>query len=176
MLLCRGGWRAAVAAGVAFACGLWISLEIMPCLLVTLGALGLFASWRGGFALRNAAVFGASLAATTAAVLPAALPPTLWHDFAISWFSPATVLFATLAGAVFILGWLIGWHTQNRALRLALMAALASLAMLLSLPSCRRRSRDRLPITIPSMPASRSTTSTKRGRCWVNFAVFPPRA
>jgi hypothetical protein len=128
MILCRGGWRAGIFAGIAFAAGLWISPEIMPCIILTLGALALYAAWRGGFLLCNAAVFGTAFAVATAALLPAALPAAQWNDRTISWFSGAYVIFAALAGAIFIIAWLLGRHTQSKILRLALIAALIGFA------------------------------------------------
>jgi hypothetical protein len=131
MILCRGGWRAGIFAGIAFAAGFWISPEIVPPVLLFLGCLAVYAGWRGGFVLRNAAAFGAAFAVATSAMLPAALPMDQWNGRMISWFSGAYAIFAALAGAIFIGAWLLGRHTRSRALRLALIAALSGFAAIL---------------------------------------------
>ena len=122
MLLCRGGWRSGIVAGMFFACGLWIGMEIMPPLLLTCGGLALYAAWRGGFALRNAAAFGVSLALATVTLLPLAVPVELWSDWSISWFSSATVIFSALTGAVFVSMWSVGRRVSSARLRLVLVS------------------------------------------------------
>ena len=131
MLLCRGGWRSGAIAGVFFACGLWIGTEIMPALMLVAGSLALFAAWRGGFALRNAAVFGGALALASVIILPIALPVSAWGDLSISWFSAAAMIFSALTAMVFILAWVGGRHQQKAWLRLALMAGAGGLAALI---------------------------------------------
>lgn len=133
MILCRGGWRSGIFAGAAFAFGLWISPEIMPVIILMLGCLAFYAAWRGGFVLRNAALFGLAFGTSTTALLPAALPMAQWNDRTVSWFSGAYAIFAALSGGALIVAWLLGRHTQNKILRLALMAALGGFAALLFL-------------------------------------------
>src|SRR5262249_45505283 len=87
ILFCRRGCRAAVMAAVAFACGLWISPEILPWIVLFLGALALLGALRGDRALRNAAVFGVAFPAVTALLLPVALKPADYMNRALSWFA-----------------------------------------------------------------------------------------
>lgn len=122
------GWRWAIASGIAFACGMWIGTEVMPGLILFILCLSIFAGWRGGFVLRNAAVFGGALALAAALVLPLALPPEEFSSRALSWFSPAYVIFAALACGVFGFSWLLGRNIRNNALRLGLVIALGCIA------------------------------------------------
>lgn len=128
MLLCKKGWKAGIFAAISFALGLWISPEIMPCLVLVLIGLALFSAWRGGFVLLNAAVFAVVFALATTALLPLAKPVESWAELDISWFSFTYVVFALLIGATFLIAWLVGRHTPNKILRLLLIAALGLLA------------------------------------------------
>lgn len=132
--------RYAVAAGLSFACGLWIGAEALPWLVLFVACLAFFAARQGAHISRNAVVFGAALALFTAAALPLALPRAEWPSRALSWFSSADVIFAALTGAVFILHELLALALGNsppkkqpfhRFLRLALMFALGAFAAVL---------------------------------------------
>lgn len=125
ILFCRRGWITAILAAAAFACGLWISPEILPWIVFFLGALALLGALRGGIALRNAAVFGAALPLAVAVLLPIALRPEDYMSRAMSWFSGGDLVFAALGGGVLVFGWLLGRLTEKSCLRLALMAAAA---------------------------------------------------
>ncbi|HEU0117812.1 MAG TPA: hypothetical protein VFR09_04190 [Alphaproteobacteria bacterium] len=118
-------WGFAVLAAIAFACGLWIGTEALPWLMIFTAILGIMAAWQGGEALKNAAVFGLSLTLATLVILPFALPASDYTSRALSWFSPADVIFAGLIALIFDIGGILGAQTKNRKLRLALMASLA---------------------------------------------------
>lgn len=126
----KQGWRHAIAASFAFACGLWIGTEALPWLLLSLLCIALFGAWKGNFALRNAAVFGAALAVATSIVLFVALPANEFSSRALSWFSCADVLLAFLAAAVLILSWLAGRLTNNKMLRLSVVVSVGLFAAL----------------------------------------------
>jgi hypothetical protein len=123
-------WPYAVAAAIAFACGLWIGTEALPWLLLFILCLSYTAAWNGGFALRTAAIFGAAFATATTVLLFAALPSADFNDRALSWFSFADIILAALTACVFLLFWLIGRLTHDRFLRLALLTVLGSMATL----------------------------------------------
>jgi asparagine N-glycosylation enzyme membrane subunit Stt3 len=93
IVLCPRGWRAAVAAAIAFACGVWIGTEALPWLILFTGCLAMLASWRGGFVLRNAAVFGIALPLAVAVVMLIALRPEEYTSRSLSWFSGADLDF-----------------------------------------------------------------------------------
>jgi hypothetical protein len=133
MVLCPRGWKAAIATSIAFACGLWIGTEALPWLILFAACLALTAGWRGGFALRNAAIFGIALPLSVATIMPLALPPDQYTSRALSWFSGADLIFALLTGAVFIFGWIGGYGTNKKWLRLVLITALGGCAALLFL-------------------------------------------
>ncbi|MDX2028506.1 MAG: hypothetical protein SFW62_07715 [Alphaproteobacteria bacterium] len=125
------GWRFAVAAAVAFACGMWIGAEVLPGLILFLACLMGAAGWRGGFVLRNAALFGTTLPLATAALLPLALRTSEFSSRALSWFSPAYLIFAALAGGALVCSWFLGRQTNKKPLRLALILAFSFLAAML---------------------------------------------
>jgi hypothetical protein len=125
------GWRWGVFAAAGFACGLWIGAEALPWIIVFVACLVVTAAWRGDFILRNAAVFGVTFSAATMCVLPLALPMVEWGSCALSWFSPAYVIFSALVGGMFVLLWMLGRLTTRAYLRLALAAALASFSAFL---------------------------------------------
>ena len=131
MILCPRGWKSAIAAAAAFACGLWIGTEALPWLILSVACLCLFASLRGGYALRSAGVFGLALPLAVAGVMPLALPPDQYASRALSWFSGADLIFAVLAGSVLVLGWIGGRTTSNVWLRVVLMSTLGFSASLL---------------------------------------------
>jgi hypothetical protein len=124
----QGGWRYAVLAAAAFACGLWIGTEALPWLMIFVFCLACLAGWEGGYALRNGAIFGLALLLATLAVLPLALPSSGFSSRALSWFSSADVIFAALIAGMFVVSWALGKHTPNRVLRLGLLAALGFFA------------------------------------------------
>jgi hypothetical protein len=124
MIASPRGWRYGIFAAIAFACGLWIGTEALPWLALFCACLALIGTWRGGFVLRNAAIFGLALPIAIAIVMPLALPPSQYFSHELSWFSGVDLICAALAGAVFIGSWLGGRATNNRALRFCLMLAL----------------------------------------------------
>jgi hypothetical protein len=123
------GWPYAIMAAFAYICGLWIGTEALPWLLLFIAALGLIAAWEGGFILANAAIFGAALTVSSLIILPIALPASEFSSRALSWFSPADVIFAALTGGVFVVTWALGRLTENRVLRLSLIAMLGLFAL-----------------------------------------------
>ncbi|HUY68974.1 MAG TPA: hypothetical protein VMV79_06700, partial [Alphaproteobacteria bacterium] len=129
--LCADGWKTAMAAGIVFACGLWIGAEALPWQILFAANLALCAPLRGRAAMRNAGAFGLAFALATLAVLPLALPPSQYAGRQITWFSSGYVIFAALTGAVFVIGWLLGRMTERKALRLGLMLALGFMAAML---------------------------------------------
>ncbi|MGE3623733.1 MAG: hypothetical protein AB7H77_07685 [Bdellovibrionales bacterium] len=131
MILCRGGWKASIAAALAFACGLWIGTEALPWLILFIIGAACSGAWRGGLAVRHAAVFGLALPLFVAILLPLALSPQDYTSLALSWFSAADLFMALLAGAVFVIGWAGGAGTGRRWLRLALYGALGFFAAML---------------------------------------------
>lgn len=132
-LLYPRGWLRSLWGGVAFAFGLWIGEEIIPVLGLTVVAMALYSSWRGGRAQRNAAVFGGTLALATAAILPLALPVHDWGTRDVSWFSLAYVLLSTLIGGALILNWWISRSWKNPWLRMAAVSLLGLGALILFL-------------------------------------------
>ena len=120
----KNGWRWAIAAGIAFACGLWIGTEALPWLILFTACLAALSAWQGGILARNAAVFGLSLAAATAAVLPLAVPPAEYSSRALSWFSMGDVIFSALVAGLFMGGWLVERQFVQRRSRIILMALL----------------------------------------------------
>jgi hypothetical protein len=94
----------AVLAGLAFACGFWIGAEIVPWAIMFMACLGLAAALHGEAVARSAAIFGIALPVFTALLVPIALPPEAYSSLALSWFSPAYVVFAALAGGTFVAG------------------------------------------------------------------------
>jgi len=131
IVLCPRGWKLSIAVAIAFACGLWIGTEALPWVILFCACLALLAGWRGGIALRNAAVFGIALPLAVAIIMPIALLPAEYTSHALSWFSGADLVFAVLAGTVFIGGWVVSRQTECRNLRLGLMGALGFFAGML---------------------------------------------
>ena len=129
VLLYRRGWRMGAVAAIGFAFGLWIGIEILPVLALTIACMAVGAAWRGGFALRNGAIFGLALAVATAAVLPMALPMRDWRQLDISWFSTAYVLLTGLGAMALGAVWGIGRFLVNRGPRLAGMIGAGMVAM-----------------------------------------------
>jgi len=117
----KKGWRFALMAAGASACALWVGTEGFPWLCLFLACLGLWSAWEGGMLLRNAAIFGAALPAAMILVLFAALPVSEFSSRALSWFSPAFVIFACCAGSALLLSWLLGKRIANPRIRLALV-------------------------------------------------------
>jgi hypothetical protein len=103
----RTGNLYAVAAAVVFACGLWIGTEALPWVILFIACLAAMAAWSGEALLRRAALFGAAFALSTLAVLPLAVAPADYSSLALSWFSPADVVFASLVAGMFVLVFLI---------------------------------------------------------------------
>ncbi len=128
LMLCRRGFIPAIAGGIVWACGLWIGAECLPWLIIFCSCLTIYASWRGGVILRNAALFGLTLALASTALLPLAVAPQEFSNFTITWFSAAYTIFSGLIGLVFILGWLLGRKVEKIWLRMMLMAILALLS------------------------------------------------
>jgi hypothetical protein len=96
-------WRWAVAAGVTFACGLWIGAESLPWLMLFTLCLGLMRLW-DVFALeRPATIFGGTLLVGSLLVLPLARQSADFGDLSISWFSTAYVA-ATAAAFLWLAG------------------------------------------------------------------------
>ena len=123
-------YKSAFLAALAFACGLWIGTEALPWLLIFIACLALFSSWKGGLPLTNAALFGVALSLATALILPIALPASEFSSRALSWFSPAYVVFAGLTGLVFVLSWFFGQKISNRFLRVGLVMIFGLSALL----------------------------------------------
>jgi hypothetical protein len=129
----QDGWRHALAAALAFACGLWIGSEALPWLGLFLICLSLFSAWQGGIALRNAAIFGISFFVATLLALLAALPLSEHRSLALSWFSGADVLISFEAALAFVLAWCFAKQSKNKTLRLSLVLSLGALALLVFL-------------------------------------------
>jgi hypothetical protein len=126
----------ALLSAFAFACGFWIGAEALPWAILFIICLGIAAAWQGGAVARTAALFGAALPLFTALLIPAALPVSEFSSRALSWFSPAYVLFAALAGGILVFGWCL--RCENKFLRLvfyALCATAAATAFLALVPS-----------------------------------------
>ena len=128
MILNDKGTLYAALAAAAFACGFWIGAEALPWAIMFITCLSIAAAWQGKIIARNAALFGICLPVFTALLIPIALPAAEFSSRALSWFSPAYVLFAALAGSVLIVGWFLGRYTENRFVRLALYAILGLIA------------------------------------------------
>jgi hypothetical protein len=115
----------AVLAALIFACGFWIGAEALPWAILFIACAGVASAWLGGKVARDAALFGLLLPLFCAALVPIALPAAEFSSRALSWFSPAYVLFAALAGGILIVGWALGRFTESRWLRVMLYAACA---------------------------------------------------
>ncbi len=136
----KGALFAALAA-LAFACGFWVRIEALPWAILFIACLGAAAAWQKDNVARDAAIFGALFPLFTAALIPVALPPREYTSLAISWFSPAHVILAALAGSVLVIGWIKGKDICCRAGRLSIYAilGLVSLGAFFALvPSARR--------------------------------------
>lgn len=131
ILQSKQGWRYAIATAIAFACGLWIGTEALPWLMFFIACAALCSAWNGGFALRNAAVFGGSFAVATTFILVIALPASEFSSRALSWFSPADVILGFLTSGIFLASWLLGRLTDNKYLRVSLVTALGLFAALI---------------------------------------------
>ena len=94
----------AMGAAFLFACGVWVGAEILPWLILFIAMLAVSGAWFGAAAARAGIIFGLCLPLVTAMIVPVALPISEWSSRALSWFSPAYILFTGLAGLVLIIG------------------------------------------------------------------------
>lgn len=130
--------RPAIAAGIVFACGLWVGGEIVPALTLFCVSLGILGVLHGGLALRQGGAFGLALAFAAMVLLPVARSPQEWDDLSLTWFSAAYVLFAVLVGLIFILSWAFnGNHVRTRFSVAALDSVGAGLIFFLLVPEAR---------------------------------------
>ncbi|MDE2030330.1 MAG: hypothetical protein KGI97_07180, partial [Alphaproteobacteria bacterium] len=122
IILEKNGASFAILAALGFACGFWIGAEALLWAIIFIACLAVAAAWQGGKVARAAALFGIALSAFTTLLIPIALPAAQFSSRALSWFSPAYIVFAALSGMIFVLG--LAARNASRGWRLALYAAL----------------------------------------------------
>ncbi|MDR3449639.1 MAG: hypothetical protein P4M15_07845 [Alphaproteobacteria bacterium] len=113
----------AVLAALTFSCGFWIGAESLPWAILFIACLALAAAYDAAIA-RTAALFGLCLPLFTALLIPIALPASEFSSRALSWFSPAYLIFAGLSGLIFLLGYTATRNLAARAPRIFIYAAL----------------------------------------------------
>ena len=127
-----------ILAAFTFACGFWIGTEALPWAILYIACLGCVSAWQGEKVARQGAIFGIFLTLFTAVLIPIALPFSEFSSRALSWFSPAYVIFAALSASILILGFWVCRVTNNKFLRLTVYGALgfcASFAFFVLVPS-----------------------------------------
>ncbi len=124
----------AVASALCFAGGFWIGAEALPWAILFVACLAIAAAWLGEGVQHHAAVFGVALPVFTAALVPIALPVSELSSraprLALSWFSPAYVIFAALSGGVLVAGYFLSRFTDNKYIRLVFYKLLGLTALI----------------------------------------------